>query len=237
MIEIVEFQASMAQGMTKPWLCIGDDGKKYVVKRLNAGFKGCIYEWIASKLGQQFGLNIPETHLVRIDPLLIADRYDLQSELGAGVAFASAFQSSLNEVTFHQLKIADPHILLDLFIFDYWIKNDDRTLTQLGGNPNLYQSQSTRELVVFDHNLAFDENFDLAGFKKTHVAHFLLANNAISPDDYLPKLKKSFQLLPEIIEGLPNDWLDELESSARVLNELQLLLLQFERDDFWEAII
>ena len=32
----------MTQGKTEPWLCLGDDNNEYVVKRLNATFKGCI---------------------------------------------------------------------------------------------------------------------------------------------------------------------------------------------------
>lgn len=91
MINIVEIQQQMVQGMTKPWLCVGDDGKRYVVKRLNAGMNGCIYEWVAGHLGQLFGLNIPLLVLVNIDECLVEYDSNLQLELGAGLAFASCF--------------------------------------------------------------------------------------------------------------------------------------------------
>jgi hypothetical protein len=50
MINIIEIKQKMTQGKTEPWLCLGDDNNEYVVKRLNATFKGCLYEWIAANL-------------------------------------------------------------------------------------------------------------------------------------------------------------------------------------------
>lgn len=42
MINIIEIKQKMTQGKTEPWLCLGDDNNEYVVKRLNATFKGCV---------------------------------------------------------------------------------------------------------------------------------------------------------------------------------------------------
>ncbi|MGK0269339.1 MAG: hypothetical protein ACI8Y3_001961 [Paraglaciecola sp.] len=58
MINIIEIKQKMTQGKIEPWLCLGDDNNEYVVKRLNATFKGCLYEWIAANLGQRYGLAI-----------------------------------------------------------------------------------------------------------------------------------------------------------------------------------
>ena len=106
MINIIEIQQPMQQGMTKPWLCRGDDGHQYVVKRLNAGLQGCIYEWIAGNLGQWFGLNIPNIALVNIDEMLVEYDLHLQLELGAGIAFASKFHPSLIEINYNELALS-----------------------------------------------------------------------------------------------------------------------------------
>ena len=82
MINIIEIQQRMTQGFTKPWLCRGDDGKLYVVKRLNAAYLGCIYEWIAAQLGTRFGLPVPDSQLVYIDDLLVEGDDELTNDLG-----------------------------------------------------------------------------------------------------------------------------------------------------------
>lgn len=170
MINIIEIQQRMTQGKTEPWLCLGNDQKKYVVKRLNATFKGCLYEWIAANLGQRFGLAIPDFALVSVDEALVEYDIDLLTGLGAGVAFGSCLQNDLQEVNVELIRKADRNVLQDLYMFDYWINNGDRTLTVFGGNPNLYYNVVSQSLVVIDHNLAFEQSFSLKDHKKLHVA-------------------------------------------------------------------
>lgn len=241
MINIIEIQRKMEQGVTQPWLCRGDDGKNYVVKRLNATLNGCIYEWIAGNLGRRFGLNIPKVQLVYIDQSLLEFDYEKMSELGAGIAFASEFHSHLNEINIHDLKSFDEEVLIDLFVFDYWLKNDDRTLTEKGGNPNLYQSLVTKKLVVFDHNLAFDPDFDFSSFKSLHVASFLFRGQRdlfvkpIKREAYQPRLVLACSELDLIVAALPDEWLEGIDSGE--LERLRLVLNDFKRDEFWEALI
>ena len=243
LINIVEIQQQMVQGMTKPWLCVGDDGKKYVVKRLNAGIHGCISEWVAGNLGRKFGLNIPDLVLVSIDECILEYDSNLQMELGAGIAFASRFQDGLNEVNYEGLTQANKDRLIELYIFDYWIKNDDRTLTEKGGNPNLYQNLTSKELVVFDHNLAFATDFNLAVFKDTHVASFLLKGQAdlfqqpINRQEYELRLGGAFAELDEILSTIPQEWKEELQDGAGEFDRLRLILSHFNTDDFWGALI
>ncbi|MBP59443.1 MULTISPECIES: HipA family kinase [Idiomarina] len=243
MVDIVEIQQQMTQGMTKPWLCAGDDGNQYVVKRLNAGLNGCIYEWISANLGKKLGLNIPDPELVYIDEPMVEFDIDLQTELGSGVAFASKYHHDLNEVNFNELIKADKSKLVDLYIFDYWLKNDDRTLTERGGNPNLFQDLISKELVIFDHNLAFDSDFNLRQFKNTHVASFLfkdqidLFEQLIDRKVYEEKLEAAYSGLEEIISSIPSEWLDALEDSTGELERLRLILGEFRDNKFWEALI
>lgn len=243
MVDIVEIQQQMTQGMTKPWLCAGDDGNQYVVKRLNAGLVGCIYEWISANLGKELGLNIPDPELVYIDEPMVEFDIDLQTELGSGMAFASKYHHDLNEINFNELINADKSKLVELYIFDYWLKNDDRTLTERGGNPNLFQDLISKELVIFDHNLAFDSDFSLRQFKDTHVASFLfkdqidLFEQLIDRQVYEEKLEVAYSELEEIISSIPSEWLDALEDSAGELERLRLILGEFKDNKFWEALI
>ena len=70
---------------------------------------------------------------------------------------------ALADVTFMFLTIA----VLSL-LYDWWICNSDRCLTQEGGNVNLLWAHRDRRLHVIDQNLAFDEG-SKGGFWETHV--------------------------------------------------------------------
>ncbi len=70
-------------------------------------------------------------------------------------------------------------------IFDLWVENEDRTLTALGGNPNLLWNTDVSELYVIDHNLIFDSKFNKANFWAAHVFKSEYCNKQ---DDFFEKL-------------------------------------------------
>lgn len=243
MIEIIEIQQPMTQGKTQPWLCVGDNDKRYVVKRRNANFTGCLYEWVAANLGQKLGLNIPNPELVYIDQGLMEYDKELEWELGAGTAFASSFESNLTEINYQQLLATEPNILLKLFLFDYWIKNDDRTLTEKGGNPNLYLNLQSNEIVIFDHNLAFDNSFDFDEFKHIHVSAYLFKGQTdflnpicITQEIFQSKLEEAFKELDTIFDTVPEDWVENIADFTGECDKIKVILKRFKDNNFWEAL-
>ncbi|MBC3766979.1 HipA family kinase [Neptunicella marina] len=242
MINIIEIQQKMTQGKTEPWLCLGDDNNQYVVKRLNATFKGCLYEWIAANLGQRFGLAIPDFALVNIDDFLVEYDADLLMSLGSGVAFGSVLKPCLIEVNVELLYRSDRQVLRDLFMFDYWIHNGDRTLTESGGNPNLYFNLVSASLVIFDHNLAFEPNFSVQNHKDFHVANFMFKGQAdmfepeIDRDYYTAKFAQTLNDLDAIIGSIPREWLDEIPNALGEIERIRVVLDAFKHVDFWRAL-
>lgn len=242
MVNIIEIKQKMTQGKTEPWLCLGDDDNRYVVKRFNATFKGCVYEWIAANLGQRFGLAIPDCALVNIDEFLVEYEAELLTGLGSGIGFGSTLKPCLIEVNVDLLRKANPQILKDLFMFDYWINNGDRTLTELGGNPNLYFNVVSGELVVFDHNLAFDKNFSVEIHKNLHVSSFLFRGQTdlFEPMVERPKYEKKFTQalngLDAIIATIPEEWLNEIPDALGEIERIRVVLGAFKHDDFWRAL-
>ncbi|GAA6186454.1 hypothetical protein NBRC116595_37040 [Aliiglaciecola sp. NS0011-25] len=232
----------MSQGKTEPWLCLGDDSKKYVVKRQSATFKGCLYEWIAANLGQRFGLAIPDFSLANIDEELVEFDIDLMIGLGAGVAFASRFKENLQEVNIGIVKKSDRQVLIDLFMFDYWINNGDRTLTVRGGNPNLYWNVVTESLVVIDHNLAFEQGFSIDDHKKFHVSSSIFKGQGdlftplFDRKYYEVKFNEVMGDLDGIIDNIPNEWLNEIQDVLGEIDRIRVVLSAFKNDDFWEAL-
>ncbi|MFB9241010.1 HipA family kinase, partial [Massilia antarctica] len=89
-MQIIEVIDRSEQGITKPFICRGDDGKIYFVKGRGAGRRSLLCEWIAGNLGLSLGLPIAPFTVVDVPGALIslASREDL-NELGSGPAFGS----------------------------------------------------------------------------------------------------------------------------------------------------
>ena len=168
-VEIVEITRRSDQGFTKPFVCRGGDGEVYFVKGVGAGRDSQFKEWIAGKLALAMGLPIAPFSLVDVpEELLLFDSEGKYSDLGAGVAFGSCKQT-VTEVSFSVLSEVPKQTRRDLLVFDWWIANMDRMYTEEGGNPNLFWKPNSKELVVIDHNQAFDEDFSKENFFNLHV--------------------------------------------------------------------
>ena len=228
----------MEQGKTEPYLCRDSEKELYVVKRFTATFKGCIKEWICARLAKEFGLPIPSFDLAEIDEFVVEYNPEHRNDLGEGVGFASKFVTDLQEVNYSVLSDEQIIVLKDLFVFDYWIKNADRTLSEQGGNPNLFYKQSTNEIVVVDHNLAFDSEFTIEDHKSIHVsARFWPEQLGLfDKNDYVDRMRNAFSNWDEIVAEIPDDWKELIPDLDGFLEKLRVLLEEFEHDNFWEAL-
>ena len=169
MIEIDRIIREMKQGQTVPYLCHGNDGNQYIVKGSSTTYRGLICEWVCGQLAKIIGLPVPDFEIVYIDRNLVEyEDYNLEE----GDWFASKYEENIQDILFYQITSLDSKLLKLLFVFDYWIKNGDRTLTECGGNPNLFIRSDLCSFVVLDHNLAFDDNHqtEFEQFKKNHVS-------------------------------------------------------------------
>lgn len=239
MLELVEIQRVAHQGRTNPLLCKGMDGKSYYAKGRAATASGLIKEWMSANLAQAFGLPIPPFGVANIDASLVnafggtaieslGDGYVFVSEQ---IEFVSDFRHSLIEAIPLELK-------RDLLIFDLWIENEDRTLTEQGGNPNLLWSKLTNELYVIDHNLAFDNGFNL---KESWECHPFSRNFQLDiyKSELEERLVKSLQNWSQWWNKIPVEWLEQNEESGVfTFNEQQILhrLTAEAQGGIWEKI-
>jgi hypothetical protein len=76
--------------------------------------------------------------------------------------------SSVTELKFETVIKIDTQLKLSVLIFDLWVENEDRTLTEKGGNPNLLWKSDESKLYVIDHNLNFDDTFNKVNFWGAH---------------------------------------------------------------------
>ncbi|MEC4728886.1 hypothetical protein HWQ46_25560 [Shewanella sp. D64] len=234
MIGITKIIRQMKQGQTGPFLCEADDGHKYIVKGARATGKGLVKEWLVGHLCRGFGLPIPDFKLAYVDNVLVEFDYD---DLGAGVCFASQYIDNIQDITVAQRKRIDKQLLRDLFVFDYWIRNDDRNLTALGGNPNLFIHPQTNRVYVLDHNLSFEPDFDLDTFNQCHIGAEAWNEKIDFLDNqfYEERFKASLATLKEAIEQLPDEWLEVFDLDS-IEAQIKVVLLHYTHTGFWEGI-
>ncbi len=241
-LKIVEVVGRAEQGRTEPFLCRGDDDEVYFVKGLPAATpRGLVAELVCARLGQRFGLPIAPfsvadvpVELLEADPVFLAD-------LGAGPVFASRRVSGV-ELAFEHRGLVPVTLRRDLLAFDWWIRNGDRNLSELGGNPNLlWDPGRGGGLVVIDHNLAFDPTLTAQDFVATHV----FAEEAVAVfDDFVAR-----QVYVERFSAVLGEWKEDCDnvplpwafidpemtvSAGPLLDEFHRILKRALEDDFWQ---
>ncbi|MGY5537986.1 HipA family kinase [Vibrio brasiliensis] len=232
-ISIDEIVRKMRQGLTEPYLCKADDKNTYVVKSSNATYAGLVKEWVVAHLGKQFGLPVPSFKVAWLDDSLVQyNDYNIES----GYCFASHYHPNIQEITFNQIEGLDRDLLKDLFMFDYWVKNNDRNLTQHGGNANFFFDQSTQEPFVLDHNLAFSNDFDLNAHINQHVGSASWNGlDLVDREHYEKKFENALGVVNNAINTIPQDWLERY-SKEKIDSEIVAVLDKYKDDDFWEGI-
>jgi hypothetical protein len=128
----------------------------------------------------------------------------------------------------------------DVVVFDYWICNMDRYLGEHGGNPNLFWEPQSEQLVVIDHNQAFDADFSLSEFASTHVfrgdLHQVFSDSAMQ-QGYQQRLRLALSRWGEICDTVPAEWwwFDDEETIPADFNRDQAYrcLSRIDEEGFW----
>lgn len=239
-IEIVEVLGRSEQGHTRPYICRASDGELYFVKGSGAGRRSQICELIAGRLAQALGLPIAPFAIVDVPAELIQEGGNFLKDLGAGSAFGS-LKKSVTELTLANLDEIPARLQQDVLIFDKWIRNGDRMLGALGGNPNLFLEPGAHALVVIDHNLAFDREFSHQDFLTYHVFNnqvAALAGDFLLRDEYNARISSALEQWLGIIAEIPRGWWysDPEMTLLADFDPIQALewLREFQRDNFWK---
>ena len=195
---------------SNPFYCRGEDGLAYFVKGRGAGRQSQIAEYVGGRLARNFGLPVPDFEVVEVPQELIAwcGRNDAH-ELGEGLAFASKELPHVQEFSFSLIPKVPEQLRKDVAVFDWWIHNADRKLTEKGGNPNLLWNLVDSRLAVIDHNQAFDMGFDTQSFAELHVFHqdFLpIADDWVERQAYADRLSAAFAEFDLACDNVPPEW-------------------------------
>ena len=239
-VVIEEVLGRSTQGMTRPFICRGDDGEIYYVKGFDAGRHSLIAEWVAARLASAFDLPIADYALAEVPVQLVEAkvRADIR-DLGSGLVFASRKLANAQELTPTTRDRVPDSVARDVIVFDWWVRNEDRHLTAFGGNPNLLWDVAGEQLVVIDHNRAFDTDFRAEHFLSSHV--FADHWNAVFGDHdrratYRRRMEKAIECLPAARDSIPEAWWWAGEGvHANVSwDAIALCLARCHLDDFWD---
>lgn len=239
-VEIIEILRRSEQGITRPFICRGDDGQVYFVKGQDAGRRSQISEWIAGRLAGLLSLPVPPFEQVWVSDELVEFNVGTPLDgIGVGPAFGS-LQRQVTELTVTTVAQVPEALQQDVLIFDWWVRNADRSLSEYGGNPNLFWESGERRLVVIDHNLAFDLQADKKDFVESHV--FAAQTRHLAPDffrrdEYGERLSSALREWETILNEIPDSWwFLDAEQTVPVDFDKQAvyeLLQGYKRDDFW----
>jgi hypothetical protein len=209
-LAVTEILGRSSEGRTQPYICRCNDDEVYFVKGKSATRFGLINEWIGARLCSALQLPIAPYAVVMVpDELIEADLTGRYDELGPGPAFASR-RINATSLTRARFRTIPQQLRRDVLMFDWWVHNGDRNLTELGGNPNLLwaNDQPTR-LTMIDHNLAFDPDFNCLDFLKFHVFSeelIALFSDFLLRESYSARFNQAFQSWDDICDTLPSEW-------------------------------
>jgi hypothetical protein len=207
-LAIVQIFRRSEQGATRPFLCRCEDDRHYYVKGRSAGPRSMLCEWLAGHMARALDLPVPDFAVVRAPPELIFAHAE-GNELGPLPAFASHVANSWQELSASHLDEVDDALKRDVAVFDWWVRNQDRTLTTQSGNPNLLWNGSEKQLAVIDHNLAFDRDFDAKTFHDTHVFADALAQvrgDESLQDGLAQRLRTALKIAEQVCDEAPPEW-------------------------------
>ncbi|NIE73032.1 hypothetical protein F3J45_00940 [Pantoea sp. Ap-967] len=240
-ITAVEIIRQSHQGISiKPFIVRGDDGASYFVKGLEkAGGPALISEVIGAELGKRMGLPIPDWKLMHVPNELISfSAIPNVTDLGGGLAFASRAVENASDFSVSNINHTPIDLRRRVLLFDLWVRNGDRCLSERGGNVNLILDGSG-SLTVIDHNMAFDRAFCCNDFMETHVFRDCRSffRDLVVRQEHMEILSDAVKNWGTITSLLPDDWLfrdrDQIDLTEPTVAERLEMLEVFKDERFW----
>lgn len=207
-IELVSIAGRAGNGKSRPFLCEAGDGHFYFVKRDNVTRDELVTDYLISRLAEECGLPVAPVRLVIIPKELAAHALiDGPGTFQAGVAFGSQRVSFGDEIRSSHLRSIDEETKMRCLCFDWWVRNPDRRLDLVGGDPNVLWDPVLQSIFLIDHDQCLDPAFDPVAFKREHVFRdvrpFLERPHFVK---WRTRFESAIYNLDKIWEEMPTEW-------------------------------
>lgn len=214
---IVNFVDRVRCGSSRPFLCEGESGRLYYVKRDNLGWTNLVAEFLVTSLAEKSGLAVPPHALVEIPSELARlappeERGDFQP----GLAFASQQVPFAEELRSSHLRSVPEDTQLRCLCFDWWTRNAGRRLGRAGGDANLLWEPAAGKVRAIDHARALDPDFPDGKFFREHPcrdARAFLDRSRL--ERYRTSFESALYGLGELWEQIPDEWLRDVAGAER----------------------
>ncbi|MGI8786164.1 MAG: HipA family kinase [Pyrinomonadaceae bacterium] len=242
-VKAVRYVTPLREGGSLPAIIEADDDGLYVLKFRGAGqgVKALIAELVAGEIGRVLGLRVPEIVFVELDATLARTEPDpeIQDLIKASDGKNLALDYLPGSITFDQL-IEKPaaDLASKIVWFDAFTANVDRT--PRNANMLLWH----KELWLIDHGAAFYFHHNWDNFPKNSrnpfkkiKDHILLPFAAeIEKADAESSAKLTPEVLREIVELIPDEWLDNPIEQREIYYQFLTERLAAPREFVKEAI-
>jgi hypothetical protein len=221
----------------RPFLCEDERARQLFVKPFGSLPDSLISEWLAARLAGELGLPLPDVDLVDVPAELC--RATGYADLKPGPAFASvSLGPGAADLQSRDLGRIQPGTLAETLAFDAWIRNADRILGPLGGNPNAMMVSPGSRFFLIDHDNAFDPDWCPGTMHRLHLARSQAAHwlDSSHREEWMARARKAFDKFEDFWQELPPEWRQALEEPSPAFRSqvLDILRLPFDApDEFW----
>jgi len=232
-----EYLGSVGVGVTSPQFFRAHDGKVYVVKLQNnrLGPKVLVNEFIAAQFGEIMGLCFPTSGIIEInEQTLQENQCPMTPEISLGRHFASLYLEHTEYVGKHNLHQGmNTAEMAGVLLFDHMFHNPDRAKNRR--NLLIRQEDAGYKIYAIDHSHLFRsgrwtlESLNSLGTKMKPYARYsfgMLLNDYLSPQDFLPYLKKVATIsnndIETIVEKIPDEWLPDKPERQGLAHHLKI---------------
>ncbi len=230
-VTIVSISGRAEKGTSRPFFCEADDGQYYFVKSGNLSGDQLVTEFVISRLAEECGLPVAPVQLVTIPEALTQySLVDQPDEFRVGLAFGSQRIPFADELRTSHLRQIEEETKIRCLCFDWWVRNPDRGLGILGGDPNLLWDPVLQNVALIDHDSCLAKDFDETQFKKEHA--FRDVRPFIEKAFYKKwrtKFESTIYHLGKIWEEIPGEWLRDDDGKSKVsitLPEIEASLIK-----------
>ena len=222
----------------RPFLCEDEHAQELFVKPFGSLPVSLVSEWLAVRLAAELGLPLPDADLVEIPVELC--RAAGHADLKPGPAFASvSLGPGAADLQPRDLGRVLPRTLAETLVFDAWIRNADRILGPLGGNPNAMMVSPGSRFFLIDHDNAFDPEWEPGAMHHLHLARRQAAHwlDSSHRADWLARARNAFYKFDVFWQELPSEWVEAAQESNPAFRSqvLDMLRLPFDTpNEFWK---